>query len=92
MAGKTTEPGTHLAAAFGERGAPLDAAEARRVLELLVRLHELGALVFDDEGSGAVHQSPAPEMAGGCGQVRNPDNRLPVTNRQPSKYASGGES
>ncbi len=40
-------PGAHLAAAFGERGAPLDAAQARRVLDVLLRLHELGALVFE---------------------------------------------
>jgi hypothetical protein len=47
VAGKSLEPGTHLAAVFSERGAPLDAAQARQVLDTLLRLYELGALVFD---------------------------------------------
>lgn len=50
MAGKSPQPGAHLAAAFHGRGAPLDdAACARHLLDTLLRLFELGALVFEGE-------------------------------------------
>jgi hypothetical protein len=58
VAEKTLEPGAHLAAVFSERGAPLDPAEARRVLDLLLRLFELGALVFED-GPNAYNMGPS---------------------------------
>ena len=92
MAGKSLEPGAHLAAVFSERGAPLDPAQARRFLDVLLRLYELGALAFV-EAPKAVHQSPARRVAGGCGQVRaeRVASGLPLTNRQPSKYTGAGE-
>jgi hypothetical protein len=65
VADKPIQPGAHLAAAFGERGAPLDAADARRLLDLLLRLFELGALVFEDgEGPNAYNMGPSDSIAG----------------------------
>ena len=58
MAEHYQEPGAHLAAAFSERGAPLDAAEARLVLDTLLRLFELGALVFDDGPQLSIRHRP----------------------------------
>jgi hypothetical protein len=58
MAGKSLQPGAHLAAAFSERGAPLDADQARLVLDTLLRLFELGALVFED-GPNAYNMGPS---------------------------------
>lgn len=59
------QPGAHLAAAFGERGAPLDAGEARRLLLALVRLFELGALVFADaDGPNAYNMGPSVSIPG----------------------------
>jgi len=92
VAGKSLEPGAHLAAVFSERAAPLDPAEARRFLDVLLRLYELGSLAFD-ETPAAVHRSPAHRVAGGCGQVRaeRVASGLPLTNRQPSNYTEAGE-
>ncbi len=60
MADKPNQPGAHLAAAFCERGAPLDAGEARRLLDLLLRLFELRALVFEDvDGPNAYNMGPS---------------------------------
>jgi hypothetical protein len=60
VAGKSLQPGAHLAAAFSERGAPLDAASARLVLDTLLRLFELGALVFEDaDGPTAYNMGPS---------------------------------
>jgi len=86
------EPGAHLAAMFSERAAPLDPAQARRFLDVLLRLYELGSLTFED-APVAVHQSPARRVAGGCGQVRTARVALglPLTNRQPSNYRQAGE-
>jgi len=92
VAGKSLEPGAHLAAVFSERAAPLDPAQARRFLDVLLRLYELGSLTFED-APVAVHRSPAQGPAGGCGQVRaeRVASGLPLTNRQPSNYTEAGE-
>lgn len=58
--GQPLQPGAHLAAAFGQRGARLDAGDARRLLEVLLRLYELGALVFEDaDGPNAYNMGPS---------------------------------
>ncbi len=48
MAGQVDKPGANLAAALSGCGAPLGADEGRAVLGLLLRLTELGVLVFDE--------------------------------------------
>ena len=68
MADNPQQPGAHLAAAFGERGAPLDADEARQLLDCLLRLHELGALVFDGpEGCTPTNRQPSKYAGAGEG-------------------------
>ncbi len=59
MAGKSLQAGAHLAAVFSEREAPLDPAQARQLLDTLLRLFELGALVFGGEGPTVYNMGPS---------------------------------
>lgn len=97
MADKLLQPGAHLAAAFGARGAPLDADEARRVLNCLLRLYELGTLEFfpataatppEQEAPGSLPDT-TPQGVVGCGTRggRQREEGCTLTNRQPSKYS-----
>lgn len=60
MADTPLQPGAHLAAVLGARGARLDADEARRLLECLLRLYDLGSLVFEEsEGCTLTNRQPS---------------------------------
>jgi len=68
VAGGVQQPGANLAAAFGERGAPLEAAQARLVLDTLLRLYELGALVLDGDQDGPTLYNMGPSKYTGQGE------------------------
>lgn len=92
MAGKSLQPGVHLAAVFSEREAPLDPAQARQLLDTLLRLFELGALVFEgDRCPDSLPQSTLRSGVLGSGTPGSPLEGPTVYNMGPSKYTQAGE-
>lgn len=93
MAGKSLQPGAHLAAAFEGRGAPLnDAACARQLLDTLLRLFELGALVFEsDEGCPDSVPKSTPDGVLCCGASGSGHEGPTVYNMGPSVHGPSTE-
>jgi hypothetical protein len=67
VADTNQQPGAHLASAFAARGSVLDAEQGRRALDVLLRLFELGALVFwDEEGPTVYNMGPSVHEDASC--------------------------
>jgi len=84
VAGKSLQAGAHLAAVFSEREAPLDPAQARQLLDTLLRLFELRALVFEDEGCPDSPPKSTPDGVLGSGTPGSPLEGPTVYNMGPS--------
>jgi hypothetical protein len=88
VAGKSLQAGAHLAAVFSEREAPLDPAQARQLLDTLLRLFELGALVFEGERCPDSLPKSTPDGVLGCGASGGALEGPTVYNMGPSVHGT----